>query len=132
GVTTDALPAVEEAKSEEVRKTIEELNKAYKATGSARAASMTCDESERGYGGQTMGPNWEQLPRPPIGGAYIDEEYPPPENTHRQRTQSDAEKRADEKAEVRAKLRAERRHRLDSTLTVKKKKRNIKKNNETS
>ncbi|RQM30640.1 hypothetical protein B5M09_013468, partial [Aphanomyces astaci] len=55
-----------------------------------------------------MGPNWEQLPRPPIEGAYVDEDYPPPEK-------SDAEKRAEEKAEARAKLRAERRNRPDST-----------------
>ncbi|RHY21296.1 hypothetical protein DYB36_012158 [Aphanomyces astaci] len=59
GGTTDVLPAVEESKSEEVRKTMEELAKANKATGSARAASMTWDESRRRYGVQTMGPNWE-------------------------------------------------------------------------
>ncbi|KAF0708662.1 hypothetical protein AaE_013121 [Aphanomyces astaci] len=69
---------------------------------------MTWDESRRRYGGQTMGPNWEQLPRPPIEGAYVDEDYPPPKK-------SDAEKRAEEKAEARAKLRAERRNRPDST-----------------
>ncbi|RLO11001.1 hypothetical protein DYB28_006959, partial [Aphanomyces astaci] len=108
GGTTDVLPAVEESKSEEVRKTMEELAAANKAMGSARAASMTWDESRRRYGGQTMGPNWEQLPRPPIEGAYVDEDYPPPEK-------SDAEKRAEEKAEARAKLRAERRNRPDST-----------------
>ncbi|RHZ21104.1 hypothetical protein DYB26_014853, partial [Aphanomyces astaci] len=55
-----------------------------------------------------MGRNWEQLPRPPIEGAYVDEDYPPPEKSH-------AEKRAEEKAEARAKLRAERRNRPDST-----------------
>ncbi|RHZ42025.1 hypothetical protein DYB26_016325, partial [Aphanomyces astaci] len=108
GGTTDMLPAVEESKSEEVRKTMEELAAANKAMGSARAASMTWDESRRRYGGQTMGPNWEQLPRPPIEGAYVDEDYPLPEK-------SDAEKRAEEKAEARAKLRAERRNRPDST-----------------
>ncbi|RLO06738.1 hypothetical protein DYB28_008265 [Aphanomyces astaci] len=97
GGTTDVLPAVEESKSEEVRKTMEELAKANKATGTARAASITWDESRRRYGGQTMGPNWEQLPRPPIEGAYVDEDYPPPEK-------SDAEKRAEEKTEARAKL----------------------------
>ncbi|RHY58943.1 hypothetical protein DYB34_010240, partial [Aphanomyces astaci] len=97
GGTTDVLPAVEESKSDEVRKTMEELAAANKAMGSARAASMTWDESRRRYGGQTMGPNWEQLPRPPIEGAYVDEDYPPPEK-------SDAEKRAEEKAEARAKL----------------------------
>ncbi|RLO05948.1 hypothetical protein DYB28_003928 [Aphanomyces astaci] len=108
GGTTDVLPAVEESKSEEGRKAMEELAKANKATCSARAASMTWDESRRRYGGQTMGPNWEQLPRPPIVGAYVDEDYPSPEK-------SDAEKRAEEKAEARAKLRAERRNRPDST-----------------
>ncbi|RHZ29758.1 hypothetical protein DYB26_007015 [Aphanomyces astaci] len=81
GGTTDALAAVEESKSEEVRKTMEELAKVNKVTGSARAASMTWDESRRRYGGQTMGPNWEQLPRPPIECAYVDEEYPPPEKS---------------------------------------------------
>ncbi|RHY91592.1 hypothetical protein DYB37_009356 [Aphanomyces astaci] len=89
-------------------------NYTQKPKGATKAPAAAGSEAEeevpvtklplRGYGGQTVGPNWEQLPRPPIGGAYIDEEYPPPENTHRQRTQSDAEKRADEKAEVRAKL----------------------------
>ncbi|RHY97759.1 hypothetical protein DYB31_015279 [Aphanomyces astaci] len=111
GGTTDVLPAVEESKSEEVRKTMEELAKENQATGSARAASMTWDESRRRYGGQTMGPNWEQLPRPPIEDAYVDEDYPPPEK-------SDAEKRAEEKAEARAKLRAERRNRPDSTSDI--------------
>ncbi|RLO13698.1 hypothetical protein DYB28_001065 [Aphanomyces astaci] len=104
----DVLPAVEEFKSEEVRKTMEELANANKDTGRARAVSMTWDESRRRYGGQAMGPNWEQLPLPPIEGAYVDEYYPPPEK-------SDAEKRAPEKAEVRDKLRAERRNRPDST-----------------
>ncbi|RHY80824.1 hypothetical protein DYB26_002514 [Aphanomyces astaci] len=108
GGTTDVLPAVEESKSEEVRNTMEELAKENKATGTVRAASMTWDESRRRYGEQTMGPNWEQLPRPPIEGAYVDEDYLPPEK-------SDAEKRAEEKAEARAKLRAERRNRPDST-----------------
>ncbi|RQM26913.1 hypothetical protein B5M09_013565, partial [Aphanomyces astaci] len=92
GGTTDVLPAVEESKSEEVRKTMEKLAKANKATGSARAASMTWVESRRRVGGQTMGPNWEQLPRPPIKG-NVDEDYPPPEK-------SDAEKRSDEKVEA--------------------------------
>ncbi|RQM22591.1 hypothetical protein B5M09_012933 [Aphanomyces astaci] len=77
-------------------------------TGSARAASMTWDESRRRYGGQTMGPNSEQLPRPPIEGAYVDEDYP----THET---SEAEKRASEKAETRANLRTERRNRPDNT-----------------
>ncbi|ETV69573.1 hypothetical protein H257_14705 [Aphanomyces astaci] len=108
GGTTGVLPTGEKSKSEEVWKTMEELAKANKATGSARAASMTWIESRRRYGGQTMGPNWEQLPRPPIEGANADEDNPPPEK-------SDAEKRADEKAEARAKLRAERRNRPDST-----------------
>ncbi|ETV84953.1 hypothetical protein H257_02849 [Aphanomyces astaci] len=71
--------------------------RANKATGSARAASMTWDESRRRYGGQTMGSNWEQLPRPPIEGAYVNEGYPTPEK-------SEAEEREDEKAEARAKL----------------------------
>ncbi|RHY42998.1 hypothetical protein DYB38_012596 [Aphanomyces astaci] len=47
GGTTDVRPAVEESESEEVRKMMEELAKANKATGSARAASMTWDESGR-------------------------------------------------------------------------------------
>ncbi|RHY58828.1 hypothetical protein DYB38_009154 [Aphanomyces astaci] len=112
GGTTDVLPAVEESKSEEVRKLMEELAAANKAMGSARAASMTWDESRRRYGGQTMGPNWEQLPRPPIEGAYVDEDYPPPEK-------SDAEKRVEEKKYV---LNDE----IDRTvlLTARKKKRN--------
>ncbi|RLO13493.1 hypothetical protein DYB28_012871, partial [Aphanomyces astaci] len=108
GGTTDVLPAVEESKSKEVRKTMEELAATNKATGSSRAASMSWDESRRRYGGQTMGRNWEQLPRPPIEGAYVDEDYLPTEK-------SDAEKRVEEKAEARAKLRAERRNRPDST-----------------
>ncbi|RLO09295.1 hypothetical protein DYB28_006311 [Aphanomyces astaci] len=37
GGTTDVLPAVEESKSEEVRKTLKELAKANKVTGNARA-----------------------------------------------------------------------------------------------
>ncbi|ETV78115.1 hypothetical protein H257_08320 [Aphanomyces astaci] len=103
GGTTDVLPAVKESKSEEVRKTMEEMAKANKATGSTRAAPMTWDETRRRYGGQTMGPIWEQLPRPPMEGTYDDEDYPPPEK-------SDAEKRADKMAEARDKLRAERRN----------------------
>ncbi|RHY05041.1 hypothetical protein DYB30_010580 [Aphanomyces astaci] len=93
---------------EEVRNTMEELAKANKDTSHARAASMIWDESRRRYQGQTMGPNWEQLPCPPIEGTYVDVEYPPSEK-------SEAEMRAEEKAEAGGKLRTERRNRLDST-----------------
>ncbi|KAF0746428.1 hypothetical protein AaE_008130 [Aphanomyces astaci] len=87
---------------------MEELAKANKDTSHARAASMIWDESRRRYQGQTMGPNWEQLPCPPIEGTYVDVEYPPSEK-------SEAEMRAEEKAEAGGKLRTERRNRLDST-----------------
>ncbi|RHY24244.1 hypothetical protein DYB25_014050, partial [Aphanomyces astaci] len=112
GGTTDVLPAVEESKSEEVRKTMEELAKVNKITGSVRAASMTWDESWRRYGGQTMGPSWEQQPRPPIEGACVDEDCLPSEK-------SDAEKRAEEKKYVQN-------DEIDRKvlLTVRKKKRN--------
>ncbi|KAF0707479.1 hypothetical protein AaE_013583, partial [Aphanomyces astaci] len=75
---------------------------------------MTWDESR--YGGQTMGSIWEQLPRPPIEGAYVNEDYPTPEK-------SEADERADEKAEARAKLRAERRNRPDTANRPPKEKR---------
>ncbi|RHY44173.1 hypothetical protein DYB38_012294, partial [Aphanomyces astaci] len=40
GGAMDVLPAVEESKSEEIRKTMEELAKSNKAMGNARVASM--------------------------------------------------------------------------------------------
>ncbi|ETV65101.1 hypothetical protein H257_18091 [Aphanomyces astaci] len=67
GGTTDVLTAA-----------MIELAKASKATSSARVASMNWDESRLRYGGQTMGPNWEQLPRPSIECSYINEDYPHP------------------------------------------------------
>ncbi|ETV70710.1 hypothetical protein H257_13808 [Aphanomyces astaci] len=87
GWTTDVLPAVEESKSEEVRKTMEELAAANKATGSARAASMTWDESRRRYGGQTMGRT---------GNNYHDPQSKAPMSTKTTRRQKISEKRAEE------------------------------------
>ncbi|RLO10429.1 hypothetical protein DYB28_008783 [Aphanomyces astaci] len=103
GGTTDELPAVEESKSEEVRKTMEELAKANKVTGSTRAASMTWDESRRRYGGQTMGPNRRQ--RSPMP-------------------------RSEQKKRRKLELSYVRNDGIDRTvlLTVRKKKRNTKKN----